>query len=112
MQYQNKDITIKQKGIMGYNEIRELRHWFEQLVGCRYDRTDLIRAINDLIWRSNIHLDFTYINVVDAEDRLSNEDFRFDFALEKCDIIGSIWYLKTNDVNNPYYITEVSIDKG
>lgn len=43
---------------------------------------------------------------------LENEDNRIDFALKDKDIIGSIWYLTTNDDVCNMYITEISLDLG
>lgn len=88
----------------------KVRQALNGLVGNRLNKPLLIKRIDKLL--NGIGLDYTYIHIVNETDIYDFEDYRIDFALEGCNIIGSIWYLKTRDNNKPYYITEICVDNG
>ena len=91
-------------------QFAKVRQALNGLIGNRLDKALLIKHIDRLI--EGIGLDYTYIHIVNETDIDDFEDYRIDFALEGCNIIGSIWYLKTRNKNKPYYITEISVDNG
>ena len=82
-----------------------LRSEVEKQLLHKRENFDVINVILKNIFKCDIIYNTDY-------EPLENEDNRIDFALKDKDIIGSIWYLNTNDKVCDMYITEISLDLG
>lgn len=92
---------------MNRKEKNRLWKSLETIVGRRYNLND-IEFIRNLIGVCLGTNEEVGVYNVPNEERMPNEDYRFDFTWGD-EVSGSIWYLKTNNPN-VIYITEVGID--
>jgi hypothetical protein len=88
-----------------HTELYSLRREVEKQLLHKRENFDAINVILKNIFECDIIYGTDY-------EPLDNEDNRIDFALKDKNIIGSIWYLNTNDKICDMYITEISLDLG